>query len=258
MKKGILVFMACFVWLLLMFNANSSHAVSVSNSTAIIYWNTLYISGIEIEWISKGSGCWAEAKDNWDYDYSYDWKDEWVDTSASASVTNATANAWTTDLELYGGGWARSTGPYEAKSDAATGRWGEFKALESGDLTISVDYYLTQDLSTQYLGEWVEGEVSAFLYLHNKTKGDWAEDRGDLYNSVYDGDSGYWEDSGTFTVTLSFDEGDEGEFGANVWYDANVHSVPVPSAMLLLGSGLAGLGLIGRRFRKYKKEPISC
>jgi len=258
MKKGIFVFMACFVWLLLMFSANSSHAVSVSNSTATIYWHTLYISGIDIEWIYKGSGSFAYAGDDWNFDLASDTKDKWVDTSASASVTNATADAWTTDLELYGGGWASSTGPYEAYSDAATGRWGEFKALKSGDLTISVNYYLTQDLSTQYLGEWAKGGASAFLYLSNKTKGDWAEDRGDLYNSVYDGDSGYWEDSGTFTVTLSFDEGDEGEFGANVWYDANVHSVPVPSTMLLLGSGLAGLGLIGRRFRKYKKEPISC
>ena len=254
MKKGKFVFMACFVWLSLMFSANSSHAVSISNSKAIIYWDTLDISGIEIEWISisKGSGCGADAQDDWDYDDSWDRKDGWVDTSAFASVTNAKADAWTTDTELYEEVLARSTGPYGAGSSAAAWRWGGFIALETGDLTISVDYYLTQDLSTEYLGEWAEGEAAAGLHLYNEATGDSAEDWGHLYyNYVYDGGSDYSEDYGTLTVTLWFDEGQEGEFHANVWNHADVYSpVPVPCTMLLLGSGLAGLGLIGRRFRK--------
>jgi len=251
MKKGILVFMACFVWLLLMFSANSSHAVSVSNSTATIYWDTLDISGIEIEWISKESGCWAEAQDGWDYDGSFDYNDGWVDTSASGSVTNAKADAWTTDLELYGGGWASSTGPYEAKSWAVAWRRGRFKALETGYLTISVDYYLTQDLSTQYLGEWVDGKVFAQLSLYNSDKDEVAGDGGFLYNYVSDGDGDHWEDSGTLIAWLWFDEGDRGVFEAVLNNYADVYSpVPVPSTMLLLGSGLAGLGVIGRRFRK--------
>ena len=251
MKKGKFVFMACFVWLSLIFSANSSHAMSISNSMAIIHWDTLDISGIEIEWISKGSGSWAEAWDDWDYDWSEEYKDGWVYTSALASVTNATADAWTDDMELHEEVFAMSTGPYEAYSYAGAVRWGVFKALETGDLTISVDYYLTQELSTEYLGESAEGEAYALLALYSGLDGVGVEDQRELWNSVYNGGSGYWEDSGTLTVTLWFDEGQVGEFYADVWNHADVYSpVPVPCTMLLLGSGLAGLGLIGRRFRK--------
>ena len=178
-------------------------------------------------------------------------KDGWVDTSASASVTNATADAWTDDMELHEEVWAMSTGPYEAYSLAQAERWGEFKALGTGDLTISVEYLLTQDLSTQYLGEWAEGRAYAWLSLFNEATSDSAEDWRDLFNGVGDGGSYWEEDIGTLIVTLWFDEGQVGEFDAYVGNHADVYSpVPVPCTMLLLGSGLAGLGLIGRRFRK--------
>ena len=259
MKKGILLFMGCLVWLTLIFTAHTSHASSFSNSTAWIDWNTLSIWGIDIQWDYQESYSYAEAQDPWDSPWNEDFKDYWGETSSLASVTNANGGAngtaWTNDSQLFEEVSATSTGgDYWAGSLAKAELYGEFTALETGELTISVDYYLTQDLQTENMGESAWGDSETWLEIWKDNYVDDSYDEHFLWNEVYDGESGSWNDSGTLEVTLFFNEGDAGYFSAGVmnWAEARVSSpVPEPSTMLLLGVGL--IGLVGCRHKQSKK-----
>jgi len=122
-----------------------------------------------------------------------------------------------------------------------------------------VDYFLSQDLSSKYLGEFAEGYAYAEAGLYNY--GSWEEiyDYDELEAGVEDGE--IWNDSasGTFTGSLWFDEGDEGELWAYVDNWAYAYSeyeyveepvVPEPATLSLISLGMLGFGFIKRRKKR--------
>ncbi|MBW1933818.1 MAG: PEP-CTERM sorting domain-containing protein [Deltaproteobacteria bacterium] len=258
LKKAILLFMGCFVWLALILAPPASHASFYSKSTARIDWSSLSISGIEIEWTSQESHPIAQIQDpnnqtGWGLPLKKDdWTASWEEREASLSVGNTQSGASSlantgTSLNAEASAWSGG-GDYWAWSQADALRSGTFTALGDGNLTISVDYYLSQDLHTDSAGQYANGTAYASLGLSRHGEdGLMICDEDGLYHKVYNGVSGFWEDSGTLAVTLKFTKDQEGSFLASVKSCAEVSPVPVPSTILLFASGLAGVFAIGRK-----------
>lgn len=258
LRKGVLLIIGCFSCLMLLFSAGSAYAVATSFSEAIIYWDTFGYSFVgasgaditdEIYWWWQDS--WSAAEAWSDFGYDDVWEDGWVDTSAVASVPYAEGNGWTTDDEVGEDVWAQADGiNTEAGAWASAERYGEFEALQDGTLTVWVDYFLSQDLSTDYPGEYAWGYAYADAGLYNDDSGEEVYDYDELEAGVGDGE--IWNDSasGTFTGSLWFDEGDQGEFWAYVHNGAYAYSeyvVPEPATLSLLSLGMLGFGFLRRK-----------
>ena len=260
MKKILLVGLG-FLCLGLIFSASSAHAVSTSFGEAYIDWGTMEFSGISIMWLEQGSYSDAyvyAATELGDVDDGDgDWLDAWTDTSAQASVSGAESSAWTSDTQL---GATVSLAPDGINTDFAYGEagaeyYGELVALEDGFLCFSVDYFISQNLSAPCPDDWAESWVSVGAEL-SSYNGD--QDERWLENYVEDGESGYWDNSGTLTVSLWLDEGDEAMF--YVWADAEAaayseycEEIPEPAAMMLLGSLATGLFSMASLRKKFKR-----
>ena len=261
MKKILLIGLG-FLFLGLIFSVSSAHAAATSFSEAYIYWDTVEFSGISVMWLEQGSYSDAyvyAATELGDVDDGdSDWGDgAWTNTGAQASVPGAESNAWTNDTQL---GATVSLAPDGINTDFAYGEagaeyWGELLALEEGFLYFSVDYFISQNLSAPCPDDWAEGwaSVGVELFSYNSDENEsWLE------NYVEDGESGYWDNSGTLTVSLWLDEGDEAMF--YVWADAEAaayseycEEIPEPAAMMLLGSLATGLFSMASLRKKFKR-----
>jgi hypothetical protein len=250
MKKETSVFTVFFICVVLTFSAASVRAEAISTSTAVIDWGSLDITG-DITWEFKVSESVVYVEDATGPDEDEDYYNglDWVDTNAFASVPNAYGDAYTDNDYLYEEVYAiaNETTSLWAFSGALAHRMGGFTALADGFVTISVDYELSQDLSTDNTGEWARGLARAVLELKNWSLNDGDGDMASLENYVSDGGSMYGlEDSGTLTASVWFGEGHYGEFGAYVLNEADVET-PEPATIALLGLG--ALSLLRRKHR---------
>ena len=220
MKNGTLVLTTFFICAALTFSAASVRADAISTSQAWIDWTSLVISGA-ITWTEKGSEsyAWAEDETGWDEDDGFLYEE--VSALADGNIMGA-------------------------YSDADAYRWGYFVATSDGLVEISVDYELVQKLSTENGGEWADGIAAAELWLMNEWDMYPTCDSVELYNEVFDGDSMSDSASGTLTVSVWFDTGDEGWFDVGVWNEAYVE-IPEPATIALLGLGTLSMVSVKRR-----------
>ena len=251
MRKKVLLLTVFLNCLAVAFTAGSVRAALSSQSISTIYWDTLSISadsGMALQYIWKGDVSEAEAWDAYSaYAYDYEEADGWGDTSATASLKTATGSAWTTEDTIGESVYADA----DAGSYAYAGRALEFYVSSgSGTLTFSVEYELEQDMETDTLGNYAEADAWVWLGLYNLDKCTDDYRLVALNNEIYDGDSLSESISGILFVSLSFDEGESGWLDAGVENYASTCSVPLPTTILLLGSGLFGLAGFGRRKSK--------
>ena len=254
MKKEMLVFKVFFICAVLTFSAASARAEAVSISQAWIDWTSVSISG-DIRWVDKSSGSGAVAEDVTGLYEDFQEEVEWVDTNAFASAFPTYGDAYTNDDYLYEKGYAianEATTPW-ARSYTLAGRWGNFTAVSNGLVEISVDYRLSLELRTDYLGELAYGLAKVELLLgKGPLEGD--GDMEKLENSVSDGASiPDYEQAGTLTVAYWFDAEDEGSVsflvGDMVLNTAEVvgGTIPEPATIALFGLGALGLLRSSRR-----------
>jgi hypothetical protein len=237
-------------------------ATSLSNSTATIDWTTLSIAGIGISFTSQRSSSATLATDDTAIAQDQDSQAGWGNTSAFSSVfipPNATANASTTAVTLFEEVMATADGisTEDAFAHADALRTANFLAMGTGVLTVSVDFSLTQALSTDFVGESSVGFAFAHLFLFNMTSSLSDFDAGVLANSVFDGEDLSLVSSGTLVANLFFNAGNTGSLATGVFNDADVFSpqtgvIPEPCTIALLGTGLGlvRLRLMRRRFRR--------
>lgn len=251
MKKEMLIFKVFFVCAVLTFSAASARAEAVSISQARIDWASVSISG-DITWVDKSSGSCATAEDVITFDDVLCEEVGWVDTNAFASASPTYGDAYTNDDYLYEEGYAVADGvttPW-ARSHTLAGRGGNFIADSNGWVEISVDYQLSLELRTDYLGEWAEGLAKVELLLwQGLLEGD--GDMDELEDFVSDG--GFMSDSrtGTLTVAYWFDAEDEGSVnflvGDTVLNTAEVMGGTIPEPATITLFGLGALGLLRRK-----------
>jgi hypothetical protein len=248
------VFTILLIFAALTFGAASAYAKAISTSQALMDWTSLSITG-NITWVDKGSGSHAYAEDATGWDENSDETFGWVDTYAFALISHSavgtSGEALTDPNSLYEEVYADANEVFTlwAQAGADAYRWGEFFANSDGPVEFSVEYELSQDLSTEYAAyvtEWAYGFAGAGLYLSNDDTEDDIEDYAELENFVLGGESTSDYDSGTLTVSVWFNAGDLGFFGASVYNEAAV-ALPEPATIALLGLGALGLT---RRKRK--------
>jgi hypothetical protein len=249
-------------------SASLAYGLATSTNVATIDWANLEITYeptiLSIDWIAQWNSSYASAdsstlprvEDREDAPY-------WGYTDATANVTGssgqAQGDAYTddpliVDPLLYESTFASSDlgGWYEA--NAWAWRWGAFQVTSgSGYITINVPYTLSVQLNASRLGEYAEGSSSAELGFENwnTTFQDVVSDN--INNWITGIDSDSENRSGVLTVSLFFNEWDEGQFGTGVDNYAYVDSpIPEPSTFLLVfaGAGFIGVVFLRKRLRK--------
>jgi len=227
----------------------SADAASYAHSYAVIDWGTIQISEPlhgTTYWGSKHSGSLAWVSDDFDTIQNTESDGDWEETSAYADLPNAWSQAWTDDDDLYEEVESATDGDYTlyAGADAWAERSASYWSTECGVMTISVDYTLHLDLSTENLDDKAKGTSKAFLGLASQSSisADYAEVI--LDNSVWNGNSYSDTLTGTLTVSLESAGGNHYDFYVGVWNSSEVEvPVPEPATMMLLALG----GLLLRR-----------
>ena len=228
-----------------------AHAMPMSMSDSFARFSNLTIttSG-DVSIIDPESSTYAEAEDDLIWDFQ-DHDDLSTDSVSSAVSSFGSALAQTTNTSLHAGVAASSdlSSPWGvAWASAYQSYWiyADASGL-GGTVTITADYEIEQSLTTSAAGDFAGAYSIAYMAI-----GEWgsgsilAEAYEELGMGVENGADFVDSLSGTMTVSLWFDAGEEGWTETIAYSETYVESIPLPSSVLLIGLGLTGLWFIRR------------
>lgn len=134
-------------------------------------------------------------------------------------------------------------GTFLASSEALVS-FMRFVATGAGDVTLSIPTFeLALQLYTDYVNESASGKAGVYVDFFNDTTGV----GGVLLNQFID--TAQIVAGSATPLIVPFANGEEGSFFMYVYGDVTANSVPEPSTMLLVGTGLACAVIIRRRIR---------
>lgn len=224
-----------------------------------IDWNTFTTGldvGMNLEWKKLGSLSTAGVYYNKNQKDSQDSaSDDWGDTSAAASFdTNSgsvtalgstTAETIQTSADAFSDGDGRLDGDSHGWGE---NRWGKFIVTGSGNVTFSVDYSASITLNETEPRPWdvCSALVEMDLWLNyvvdplEPQEGNtypWWDDREKWIPDWDPPLNDTWSETGTLTVTLWFENGQEGVMRAGAASCASAASIPEPMTIGLLALG---------------------
>ncbi len=227
-----------------------------SCNQATIEWNNITTpAGLDIYNSWSGSwGGWGSDADNishtvHDYSESTSGSDGIVDTYASAFPGSPTIKVWasTNEIDIASkAGASADSGPAYAYSGAM--RSIMYYAPDAGTMTFTVPYSFSQSIENSQDDLYGYVRAWAWIQFYNTAAEEWQR----VVEVIREHEltSGDYEE-GPENMNLSVDvyAGQYFKFELGTDAVASAAPVPVPSAVLLLGSGMVGMLIIGRRRR---------
>ncbi len=232
------------------------HAVNYTGE-AVLNWNTLQFSGIPVTMttdklqettvvaspLTPNQGVGKNKNDSFS---------NWSDHTSTVTIPSITAVSIADASQLHTS--VNVTGPGSGEADAT--RWGGFSAMDTGNLTISIDYTLQQigALSLKPFQLASPGPPTVSLSVGNKMFGETitpgereVAQLPNVHARLVDGDQ-----TGTLSVTSSFQRGESGYFiaDASLTPNSGVSGVPVPDMLWPTLAGMIGIACWAERRRR--------
>lgn len=238
-----------FIGLFLAISANQSIA-SYAITEGKLDWEHMVLTG-NISWTSKYTQTNAYVENDLTSDNKTDTQNGWVESTSSVSITEAQATGLASSTVLSA---TTSVGPYGQISpyaDSTSNRWGDFTytGTSPGYVTVSIPFTLSFKISAS-------SDPGAFAYGFISVWGDLfrgADSGGGTHFYQYledyaiDGQTIEDSISGTLYLKKMFYPGDIGNLDVGVYTNSSAYSaIPIPTPIILLGSGLLGLVGLGK------------